>query len=112
DRQMLVHAQVVDDPATSLAEDHVRVKPPGPWAIERANPGHRLPAEGIDERVVLDREGHLGRLFREHDPTPRADVQERQRPRRSPPYLVHHAVAHRGDAIAGGEAKAPRDLRV
>ena len=50
--------------------------------------------------------------LREHDPAPRADVEERHRVEPALPDLVHHAAADRRDAVGAGEAEAALDLGV
>ena len=56
-----------------------RVQPSRATRLERANPGNRLAAESVDERIVLDSEGNVLSRFGKHDASPAAHAEKRLR---------------------------------
>ena len=104
-------AEVVDDPAALLAEDHRRVEcPDAPLHPEAAGERDRLAAEAVDVGVVGNRERDVPATAREQHPTGRTDEQEGQRPPRPAPHLVHRAVADLAHVVARREPEAPLQL--
>src|SRR5438093_3494262 len=109
---MLVRSEVIDDSPARLAVDHRRVKSPTERCAEVPDPGHRLAAEGIAVRVVVNGEGDIAAALRKHDPAPGPHVQKRERVRKTVPHALHDTAADGGAAILTREAEAPLDLRV
>src|SRR2546428_12026629 len=99
DRQVLVRAEVVNNPPAPLAIDHRGVEATAERLSEVADPGDRLATEAIAVRVIPDREGHVSAALREHDPPPGADVEERDRIRESMPHALHDTGPDRRDPI-------------
>src|SRR5213594_584400 len=50
DGEMLMSSEIIHDPSTFLAVDHVSIEAPRCFCFEAANPGHSLAAEWIEER--------------------------------------------------------------
>ena len=106
-------AEVVDDRVALLAVDHRGVeRPEPPREAEPAGPRDRLAAEPVDVGVVGDRERHVPAPAGEQHPPGRAEQEERQRPPRAPPHLVHDAGADLAGLVDRREPEAPLHLRV
>src|SRR5579864_762079 len=112
DREMLMGPQVVDDAAPLPRMDHEGIEAPPPADREGADPGDGLAPVGVEEGVVLDREGHLPPALGEHDAAPAPEVEEGEGVGRAVPDLVHDPAAHGGQAVGAAEAEAALDLRV
>src|SRR4029450_11688798 len=112
DGQMLVRAEIVDNPALTFAVDHVGVEPPSPTRLKRPDPGNGFPAELVDESIVLDREWDIAARFRKHDPPPGSDIEEWDRVEPAFPDFVHRASSDARDPVGARKAEAALDLRM
>src|ERR1700676_4218468 len=109
---MLVSTKVVNDLGTPLAVNHIGVESADPTRVKRAQPRHGLAAEGVTVSVVLDREGDLFALFREHDPAPRSDHKKWERIKWTMPDLIHDAPTNGSDLVFTAESKSLLNLRM
>src|SRR5687768_10788132 len=108
--QMLMRAEVVDNPSPSVAVDHVRVEAMYATRLKSSDPRNGLTAELVDEGVVLDCQGNVSARLREHDSAPAADVEEWLGVAPALPDLVHHAAPDRRDTVGTREAESPLNL--
>jgi hypothetical protein len=108
--EMLMRPEVVHDTAALLAVDHVSIDAANPARLERAQPGDGFSAEWVEVGIVLDGEGHVAAVLREHNPPPRAHIEERKGVRSPVPHLIHDPAANSDKAVPAAKAEAPLDL--
>src|SRR5215217_3187536 len=107
DGEVLVCAEVVDDPAALFTPDHVRVEAALDLReSERSDPRDGLTSERVKVGIVLDRERHVVAAGREHDSPPSAQGEKRQRVRPAEPDFVHRAASDLRELVGAGNAEA------
>src|SRR4051794_18095435 len=109
---MLVRAQVIHDTAALLAINHVGVKTARVLRCKISYPRHRLPAKGVNVRIVPDRKGDRCSVLGKHNSSPAPHIQEWKRKRFSAPKLVHNAGPDRGAMVLAAESEALLNTRM